>query len=70
MPLASVCGGMFGDSVSDLVIRASSVFAQGTVASPARLPDSGTPESLLMLTIINASNPLKINQFAANCERK
>jgi len=34
------------------LIRASSVAAQGTVASPARLPDSGTPESLLMLITI------------------
>jgi hypothetical protein len=37
--------------------------AQGTVTSPARLPDSGTPESLLMVTNIIAENPLKVNQF-------
>jgi hypothetical protein len=51
MPLASGCGGMFRDSVSDPVIRASSVIAQGTVASLTRMPDSGIPESLLMLQI-------------------
>jgi hypothetical protein len=51
MPLASDCGGMFGDSFR-IFIRASSVAAQGTVGllPGCRIPVA--PESLLMLPLL------------------
>jgi hypothetical protein len=62
---------IFGDAVQDTHRPAHRAPKRsGTVASPARLPDSGTPESLLMLDIIIAGNPLKINQFEVNRETK